>query len=190
VSRLDLVAHDPSLVDLGDWGAEFHDLTMPKLVAWFRLLSARLRHVRILNGDWARLVTTGASHTIPVRSGGVCGYLMDPPYADTAERSGGLYLHDSDQVAHAVRDWCLANGDNKKNRIVLCCFSNEHSGILQAAGWTEHEWFVKGFLRGGMGNVGSKGLGDVANQQKRERIFASPHCLSLDADRDVQGLLL
>jgi hypothetical protein len=41
-----------------------------------------------------------------------------------------------------------------------------------------------------MGNTGSKGVGDVAHQQKRERIFASPHCLSLDADRDVQGLLL
>ena len=177
VSRLDAISADPSLVDIGDWGAEFHDLTMPKLISWFKLLSARLRHVRIICGDWSRLVTTGASHTIPVRQGGVCGFVLDPPYADTAGRSGGLYLHESDSVAHDVRAWCLANGDNPKNRIVLCGYEGEHGTELQAAGWTEHEWFAAGFLRGGMGNVGSKHAGDVAHQQKRERIFASPHCL-------------
>jgi hypothetical protein len=187
VTPLDAFAHDPSLADIGDWGAEFHDLTMPKLIVWFRLLAARLRHVRIINGDWARAVTTGASHTLSVRQGGVCGYLLDPPYADTAGRAGGLYLHESDSVAHAVCEWCLANGDKKRNRIVLCGFEGEHGEKLKAAGWSEHEWFKKGFLTGGMGQLarkydGEEWDGDVeaTHQQHRERLFASPHCLNCD----------
>ena len=187
VSRLDAIAHDPGLVDIGEWGGEFHDLTMPRLVAWFRLLCARLRHVRIINGDWARLVTNGASHPLAVRKpGGVCGYLLDPPYADTAGRSGGLYLHESDQVAHAVHAWCLAHGDHPKNRIVLCGYEGEHGDALTAAGWTSHEWFTKGYLRGGMGNVARKYTGNddeyeaaaATHQQHRERLFASPRCLA------------
>ena len=188
VTPLDAFAHDPSLADIGDWGAEFHDLTMPKLIVWFRLLAARLRHVRIINGDWARAVTTGASHTLSVRQGGVCGYLLDPPYADTAGRAGGLYLHESDSVAHAVCEWCLANGDKKRNRIVLCGFEGEHGEKLKAAGWSEHEWFKKGFLTGGMGQLARKYDGEewdgedveATHQQHRERLFASPHCLNCD----------
>ena len=188
VTPLDAFAHDPSLADIGDWGAEFHDLTMPKLIVWFRLLAARLRHVRIINGDWARAVTTGASHTLSVRQGGVCGYLLDPPYADTAGRAGGLYLHESDSVAHAVCEWCLANGDKKRNRIVLCGFEGEHGEKLKAAGWSEHEWFKKGLLTGGMGQLARKYDGEewdgedveATHQQHRERLFASPHCLNCD----------
>jgi hypothetical protein len=48
-------------------GDEFHPMTMPELRRWFQFLSARLRHVRILNGDWRRAVTGGASLTLPVR---------------------------------------------------------------------------------------------------------------------------
>ena len=197
VLRLDAIAADPSIADIGDWGAEFHDLTMPKLIAWFKLLSARLRHVRILCGDWKRAITTGASHTLPVRQGGVCGYLMDPPYGTAAGRDMGLYLHESGDVAAEVRAWCLANGDNPRNRIVLCGFSGEGHEELLAAGWTEHEWFKAGFLRGGMGNTGAKYSGDgldgdkheAAHQQARERIWASPHCLSAAAAPDPQGSL-
>ena len=59
---------------------EFHPQTMPELIRWFQWLSARLRHVRILNGDWARLVTNGASKTLNVRMGdGHVGIFLDPP---------------------------------------------------------------------------------------------------------------
>ena len=43
---------------VADYG--YHPMTMPELRRWFQFLSARLRHVRILNGDWKRAVTGGA----------------------------------------------------------------------------------------------------------------------------------
>jgi DNA adenine methylase len=122
----------------------------------------------VLNGDWARLVTTGAAFTLSVRSGaGPCGVFLDPPYADTAERVEGLYACDSLTVAHDVRAWCLEHGDDARYRIVLAGFDGEHGDALTDAGWTVHEWFASGYLRGGFGD-----------QQHRERLWASPHCLS------------
>ena len=157
----------------------WHPVTMPLLVDWFGWLSARLRHVRILNGDWTRACTTGASLTLPVRQGhGPAGVFLDPPYADTASRVDGLYAHDSLVVAHDVREWCLANGDDPRYRIILAGFEDEHdvggTDALVDAGWTSHEWFTAGFLSGGMGNTGKDG-----HQQKRERIWSSPHCVTL-----------
>jgi len=157
----------------------FHPIMMPKLLRWFAWLSARLRHVRILNGDWSRAVTTGAAYTLPVRQGGVCGYFLDPPYANEI-RSGGLYVHDDGDVAADVRRWCLAHGDNTKNRIVLAGFDSEHAE-LEARGWSAVEWFTAGFLRGGMAQRKADG-----HQQHRERLWLSPHCLRPSAEAPAQ----
>jgi DNA adenine methylase len=150
-----------------DEAARYHPTTMPKLRAWMALLSARLRHVRILNGDWQRLCTHGAMHTLPVRQGGHVGVFLDPPYAGDV-RASGLYAHDHGTLASAVRDWCIANGDDPSNRVVLAGYDSEHPE-LEAAGWTVHEWFERDSLLAG-------GMGD---QQHRERLWASPHCLRL-----------
>lgn len=176
------VEHGRSALDQ-DWGAEFHDRTMPELVRWFRYLAARLRHVRVVNGDWKRVVTTGAAWTLPVRSGdGPAGVFLDPPYADTADRANNLYAEDSFTVAHEVRDWCLKWGDNPKFRIVLAGFDGEHGTDLTDAGWTVHEWFTEGHLTGGMAQIGK--AGKDGHQQHRERLWASPHCLTATADSD------
>jgi hypothetical protein len=175
--------HGRSRLDTVDWGAAYHDLTMPELIRWLRHLAARLRHVRILNGDWSRLVTTGAAHTLPVRQGhGPCGVFLDPPYADSAARNDSLYACEDLQVAHDVRAWCLANGDNPLFRIVLAGFDGEHGSALVDAGWTEHEWFTAGFLSGGMGNVGKNGK---THQMHRERLWSSPHCLPLTSQTPI-----
>ena len=170
-------AHGGHALDDIDWGQAFHDATMPEIVRWFRYLSARLRHVRVLNGDWSRLVTGGALKTLSVRQkNGVAGVFLDPPYADTANRSKSLYAADSLTVAHDVREWCLANGDNPSYRIVLAGYDGEHGDVLERAGWTVHEWYKAGHLQGGYGNIAvGNGTGD--HQQKRERLWASPHCL-------------
>jgi hypothetical protein len=169
---------------------DFHPMTMPELLRWFEFLSARLRHVRILNGDWKRACTGGASKTIPVRMGkGICGVFFDPPYADTAGRVDNLYAEDSLSVAHDVREWCVANGNDKDYRIALAGFDGEHND-LEAHGWTVVEWFKAGFLTGGMANTaasdGGKGVG---MQQKKERLWLSPHCLTIDK-APAQGSLL
>ena len=157
-----------------DSANEFHQMTMPELIRWFQWLSARLRHVRIINGDWQRAITTGVLWTLPVRQGGHVGLFLDPPY-DNDVRSGGLYQNDDGSVASACRTWCIENGNNPKNRIVLAGYDTEHQELEQH-GWTVHEWFTSGFLTGGMGNVSKNGT----HQQHRERLWASPHCLRID----------
>jgi hypothetical protein len=157
----------------------FHGMTMPGLIRWMQALSARLRHVRIVNGDWTRVVTTGAAHTIPVRMGdGPAGIFLDPPY-DSAIRSKGLYTATADDgsVAAQCREWALKVGGDPKWRIVLAGYDVEHAE-LEAHGWTVHEWYTEGFLTGGMGNVDTSE--DGGHQQHRERLWASPHCLPLD----------
>ena len=151
---------------------DYHPMTMPELTRWFRFLSARLRHVRILNGDWKRTVTSGASKTLPVRSGGACGVFLDPPYLGSV-RTSDIYAEDSDDIAHEVRDWCIANGEDPDYRIVLAGFDSEHEQ-LESIGWRAVEWYRGGFLKGGMGNTAG---GAGAHQQKRERLWLSPHCL-------------
>jgi site-specific DNA-adenine methylase len=158
---------------------EFHPVTMPELVRWFQWLAARLRHVRVINGDWSRVCTTGAAHTLPVRQGkGPCAVFLDPPYSAEASRDMTLYAMESGTVAHDVREWCVKNGDNPKFRIVLAGFDSEHVE-LERHGWTVHEWFTAGHLRGGMGNV-RKDKAKGGHQQKRERLWASPHCLPIN----------
>mgnify|MGYP000558965780 CR=1 FL=1 len=170
--------------------SEFHPVTMPELVRWFRWLSARLRHVRILNGSWTRAVTTGAMHTLSVRMGdGHAGVFLDPPYANDI-RSSGLYANDDGTVAGDCLRWCVKAGDNPKTRIVLAGYDTEHAELVDH-GWTSHEWFTAGFLTGGMANTASivDDTGDVpSHQQHRERLWASPYCLT-PGTPDVQGAL-
>jgi hypothetical protein len=143
---------------------------MPELRAWFRFLSARLRHVRIINGDWTRLCTMGAIRSLPVRKGGTAGVFLDPPYS-TAVRKTDLYTNDVAGLAEDVREWCAANDRHPDVRIVLAGFAGEGHESLVERGWREVEWYARGFLRGGMGNTGGE------SQQHRERLWLSPTCL-------------
>ena len=168
----------PHLREPGVWEVPeetFHPLTMPELRRWFRWLSARLRHVRIVSGSWTRVVTQGARLTLPVRQGdGVCGVFLDPPYSQS-ERNGTIYMQESDSdVQQAVQAWCLDTGTDLRTRIVLAGYDTEHA-CLEAHGWTVHEWYTGGFLRGGYGNI------DGSSQQGRERLWASPHCLRIES---------
>jgi hypothetical protein len=152
----------------------FHPVTMPELTRWMHYLSARLRHVRVLNGDWSRLVTKGTTNNLAVRKkGGVAGVFLDPPYSDS-ERKAGLYHEDGGTVAVDVLEWCKQlDTANPKWRVVLAGYDGEHNELANL-GWTCHEWYVKGWLTGGMANVRGSGH----SQQSRERLWASPQCLS------------
>jgi len=157
---------------------DFHPITMPRLRWWMRLLSARLRHVRICNGDWSRVCTNGALHTLSVRSNGVCGVFLDPPY-DNSERAKSLYSTDDGSVAAACRAWAIEAGKDPRNRIVLAGYNVEHSDLLEH-GWREYEWFKRdGLLTGGMNKA--SGL--------RERLWASPHCLRPGVESERHDLL-
>jgi hypothetical protein len=150
----------------------YHPMTMPEVRRWFSWLSARLRHVRVLNGDWQRAVTDAVLKTIPVRMGDqVAGVFLDPPYADTAGRDPRLYRTDSLTVAHDAREWAIRHGDDPKLRIVFAGYEGEHGDAFERAGWREISWFKDGFLKGGMAQLGG------SHQQHRERLWFSPHCL-------------
>lgn len=152
---------------------DFHPMTMPELRRWFEFLSARLRHVRILNGDWKRSVTTGAAQTLSVRKGdGPAGIFLDPPYAATAGRDMDLYTYDCGEVAHEAREWAISVGADPKWRIVFAGFAGEHGDAFARAGWRDVTWFTDGYLKGGMAQQSEKG-----HQQDRERLWLSPHCL-------------
>ena len=159
---------------------DYHPMTMPELTRWLRFLSARLRHVRILNGKWERACTSGALQSLPVRQGGHCGVFLDPPY-DNAVRNADLYTEDGGTPAADARAWCVENGSNPRYRIVLAGYDAEH-GELARAGWREVEWFRTGFLKGGMAQQSDDG-----HQQGRERLWLSPHCLGATVAR--QGSL-
>lgn len=161
-----------------DGVGDYHPMTMPELLRWMEYLSARLRHVRILNGDWSRACTSGATRTINVRQGGHVGIFLDPPYTTEAERAA-VYSHEDMDVGHAVREWALKRGVEPDTRIVLAGYDVEHVE-LESHGWTAVEWYREGFLKGGMGNIGKGG-----SQQHRERLWLSPHCLRPELDRQV-----
>ena len=150
-----------------------HPMTMPRLLKWLRTLAARLRHVRILNGDWRRAVTRGTAHTLSVRTGGVAGVFLDPPYG--AEGVADVYNHDSSSVAQDVAQWCLEHGDDERLRIVLAGFDVEHTALTDA-GWRVVDWYADAgefaLLKGGYGKTGAKG-----SQMDRDRLWLSPSCL-------------
>ena len=120
-------------------------------------LSQRLRQVRVCCGDWKRV--TGPT---PTEKNGLTSIFLDPPYADTANRYSDLYAKDSLDVAHEVREWAIANGNNPKLRIALCGYASEHK---MPENWECVAWnTVAGYRSQNSGN---------------ERIWFSPHCLKI-----------
>jgi DNA adenine methylase len=160
------------LVHLGDAGQGVHRKRVhlgdagqgeDGLLAWFGTLADRLRRVRVCCGDWERV----CGHTPTVKQG-LTGVLLDPPYADTATRTDGLYATDSLSVAHDVRRWAVEHGDDPRLRIALCGYDGEHA---MPADWTPVPWKAHG-------GYGSQGNGAGRENAQREVVWFSPHCLS------------
>jgi len=136
---------------------------------WMEALSERLRGVRVCCGDWARV--TGKSVTY---GQGLTGVFLDPPYSTEAERDMMIYRKDCGKVAHDVKAWAIANGDNPLLRIALCGYEGEHD---MPESWTCHAWKTAG----GYGLQAEGGAG--RNNSVRERIWFSPHCLTVDVNQ-------
>lgn len=155
------------LPHLGDAGRGEH------IAAYFKALSDRLRNVRVCCGSWNRVI--GDSPTI---KHGITGVFLDPPYSDDADRAD-LYSAEDFSVAHDVREWAIANGDNPLLRIALCGYEGEHA---MPDTWEAVAWKARG-------GYGSQGEGRGRANASRERIWFSPHCLklpSLFASHDAQ----
>lgn len=130
------------------------------LVTWFEALAARLRRVRVVCGDWKRVLTPAVLRS----HGGATGIVLDPPY-DQGERADNLYAHES-EVSAAVREWALEHGSDPDLRIVLCGYEGEHE---MPSSWRVVEWSTSGgYARAERGR----------ENRHRERLWLSPACLS------------
>jgi len=161
------------LVHLGDEGRGVNrqrENHRESLIGYFQELAARLRHVRVCCGDWTRIMGD-----TPLFVNDPVGAFLDPPYADTAGRQSNLYRVDCDQVAHNVREWAIAHGDDRRCRIALCGYEGEHE-------MPESWQVVNGKAGGGYGGQAKEGY---ANKD-RERIWFSPHC---EPERMAQEVL-
>lgn len=130
--------------------------------AWIEALQRRMRDVRIVNGEWHRVL----SDSVTWRNG-TTAILLDPPYAEGAMDYGPGGTGTG--LSQAVREWCLKHGEDDKLRIALCGLEGEHPGLVRD-GWDCVAWTA----RGGYGSQRR----DASNVNRgRERIWFSPHCL-------------
>lgn len=140
-------------------------------VNW-RALIERLAGVDVACGDWQRV----CSPTVLFRASGATGVFVDPPYAEGAQQyaAGGT----GTDLSARVRSWCEEHGSNPRLRIVLCGYEGEHEA-LATRGWRPVAWNAQG--------SGYVGKGAERDNQKRERLWLSPHCLDARAQLDLFG---
>lgn len=155
----------PHLGDAGTGVQEDSDRTVGtrggQIREYMRQLAARMRGVRVCCGDWSRIC--GPS---PTFKHGITGVFLDPPYSEEADRAE-VYSTEDLSVAHEVREWAIANGDNQLLRIALCGYEGEHA---MPGSWDCVAWKSKG-------GYGSQGDGRGRENAGRERIWFSPACL-------------
>ena len=96
--------------------------------------------------------------------------ILDPPYADTANRTADLYAVDCDQVAHDVRAWAIENGSNPSLRICLAGYDGEHQ---MPAGWECVAWKAQG----GYGSQNGEAANGGRLNANKERLWFSPSCI-------------
>jgi len=136
---------------------------------WFDELAARLRNVRVVCGDWARVCGGNWQDYV-----GTCGIFFDPPYGDAARRKN-IYAKDSLDVAGKVREWALGRAQKETYRIVIAGYYEEHECLL-SEGWGVHRWSTNG----GYSNLGHN---QGRKNKDREALFYSPHCLPLENEQ-------
>lgn len=142
------------------------------LIGWFRAIADRLRFVRIICGDFERVLSPAVT-----TSHGLSGVILDPPYTPD-ERCHRIYevedakdLPEEMLVARRAARWAREHGDDPLLRIVLCGFEGEHDmpATWRCVPWKSH------------GGYGLQAQGRGRANRERERLWLSPHCLRDDA---------
>lgn len=124
---------------------------------YFALLAERLRSVRIVCGDWRRVVKPRITTAF-----GVAAVFLDPPYPGTIT---DFYQHGQTSVWYAAQRWAILNGSNPQYRIALCGLTDQH----MPRDWTAIRWKRSG-------GYGSQGQGAGRENAGREVIWFSPYC--------------
>ncbi len=143
---------------------------------WFSRLSRRLRHVRVVCGDWTRVCGGDWQDKI-----GDVGIFFDPPYGHKAGRDNDLYGVESTTVAYDVQEWTRERGKRDTYRIVLAGYMEEHDPLL-SAGWRVMQWKTQG-------GYGNQAEGNGKANSHKEALFFSPHCLDEKREPDLFDFL-
>lgn len=151
----------PNAHGLGGSGVHAHSLDGGALVPWFSALSERLRRVRIVSGDFLRVLTNSSLY---VEGNNVAGVFLDPPYSHDL-RSAKLYAHEDATASERARQWAIAHGDDPHLRIVLAGLEGEHE---MPPNWRCVAW------------TGAPGMGRLSGNRHLERLWLSPACCDLD----------
>lgn len=138
------------------------------LIHYFLYIADRLRDVRVCCGDWKRVLTYS-----PTTNHGMTGVFLDPPYADTADRSKVVYSCDDLQVAHEVRKWAIEAGKNPLMRICLAGYEGEHK---MPDDWRVFSWKTQG----GMASTSKKKESRGKSNRRKERLWFSPACIQFN----------
>lgn len=138
---------------------------------WFLRLQERLRRVRVACGDWKRVLgpsILGKGKNVGGRR--PCAVFLDAPYSHEF-RDPNIYSEDDAAISTQVREWALEHGDDPDLRIALCGYEGEHE---MPASWTKHEWKA------------ARGYAGADNENRSlERVWFSPHCLSVDSQQSL-----
>jgi DNA adenine methylase len=127
------------------------------ILGLFKQLKQRLREVRVICGEFERVLTSTVTYKI-----GQTGVFLDPPYLQDCEDP---YSSDPD-VQDRCLQWALENGNNPLLRIVLSSYYEEKlEKQFTAKGWALHRWKAHG------------GYSCKNNNNKRETLFISPYCI-------------
>lgn len=126
----------------------------------FERMSERLADVRIVCGDWKRVVKPSVIKGL----GTPTLVFLDPPYASTERHD--TYAHESYDVASEVEEWCLENQDDPDLFIVLAGYEGDYSLTKD---WDKVEWKTSGGLA-------AFGQGQGRENASLERLWFSPSC--------------
>ncbi len=128
-----------------------------RIKEYFATLSARLRDVRVCCGEWDRVLSPAVTSRH-----GITGIFLDPPYneGDLQYSAGGV-----GETSDAVREWAVANGDNRDLRIALAGYEGEH---VMPESWECVRWKPR---------KGYQTRDEAIEDRGRERLWFSPHCL-------------
>jgi len=142
-------------------------ISLEEMIARLEALRERLQYVRILCGDWSRLVNSKTN----INRGGWTGFVFDPPYSLDTERASGLYANDDarNDVAVDVRRRAIELAELPLTRVVLCGYFAEHDAYIPE-NWERLRWHA----RGGFASLGKGGGRQRATQ---ETVWFSPKCV-------------
>ncbi|MHB1777981.1 MAG: hypothetical protein ACYCU7_18640 [Acidimicrobiales bacterium] len=81
-----------------------------------------------------------------------------------------VYASDDHNIAHEVRQWCLANGNNPRYRIVLAGYSAEHDHLIPDT-WRRIRWSASAAYQTSTSSGGNK------DNRHCEVLWCSPYAL-------------